>query len=212
MACISEVQGENLFYKFWQQQLFHYAEKRMPMVAKLSETEKQVIFKEDTKKTVAILLHEFVEPSVQTQHRTFDTSHALSKSLLKSSGFKSVMKEFLREDKYLDTLSHQRSMYQFRYVMTPRRGYGSGSVSRQFGKAIYEHFKLAFAPNLAQLFLGSYLVDIEELPDGMAKVTIENETSRNSLFLHIPSKTQKPNIFGSVYQKFTLLIRLSDYS
>lgn len=46
----------------------------------------------------------------------------------------------------------------------------------------------------------------------MAKVTIENETSRNSLFLHIPSKTQKPNIFGSVYQKFTLFIRLSDYS
>lgn len=180
------------------------------MVAQLSETEKQIIFKEDSKKTVAILLHEFVEPE-GTAMRTFDTSHAISKSLIKSTGFKSIIKKFMTNNDFQDSVSGLRKMCAYRYVMTPRKGFGSGTIVKQTFKAFGEHVKLAAHPNIAQLFLGSYLVDIEEQQNGWAKVVLKNETSRNSLFLHIPTKTNKPNLFGSVHQKFVLYIKLKNF-
>lgn len=182
----------------------------MPMVAQLSETEKQIIFKEDSKKSVAILLHEFVEPK-GLPFRNFDTSHAISKSLMKSSGFKHVLKYFFKSSKFLDTTTGLRKMCNYRYVMTPRKGHGSGSIFKQTTIAFNEHIKLAVNPNITQLFLGSYMVDIQELENGWAEINVTNETSRNSLFLHIPPKTKKPNIFGSIYQKFTLHINLNEF-
>ncbi len=204
------MQADNIFYKFWQQQLFHYAEKRLPTVAQLSEREKGNLFKEDTKKTVAILLHEFAQPD-GIQHRHFDTSHALSKSLLKSAGFKYVMRSFLKDTRYLDTATQLRQMLNYRYVMTPRKS-TSQSILTQTGFALKEHIRLAFKPNIAQLFLGSYMVNMKQIDQQWAELTIYNETSRNSLFLHVPRSTDKPNMFGTVSQTFTLKVRLSDYT
>lgn len=175
----------------------------------MSEHEKANLFKEDTKKSVAILLHEFAQPD-GIQHRQFDTSHALSKSLLKSSGFRYVMKGFLNEPCYLDTATQLRHMVDYRYVMTPRKS-TTQSILNQTGFALKEHIRLAFRPSLAQLFLGSYVVNMNQLDQQWAELTIYNETSRNSLFLHVPNSTDKPNIFGTVSQTFTLKVRLADY-
>jgi len=189
--------------------LFHYAEKRLPTVASLSEVEKKHFFKEDTKKTVAILLHEFAQPN-GVQDRQFDTSHAISKTLLKSAGFRNVMKQFKNDSCFLDTQTHLRSMVDYRYVMTPRKSETKSYVSQTMF-AFKEHLRLACRPNIAQFFLGSYRVNISQLDSLWAEVTIYNETSRNSLFLHVPKSTDKPNIFGTVSQTFKLQICLADF-
>jgi hypothetical protein len=205
----SSLQADNIFYKFWQQQLFHYAEQKLPLVAQLSEQEKQVIFKEDAAKSVAILLHEFAQPEGIT-HRNFDTSHAISKRLLKSPGFKYVMKKLLNSSAYIDTTTQLRVMKNYRYVMTPRKS-TTQSIIKQTGFALKEHIRLALRPNISQLFLGSYVVNITQINKEWADVDIYNETGRNSLFLHLPSNTDKPNVFGTVEQRFCLKVRLSEY-
>lgn len=180
------------------------------MVAQLSEQEKTNIFKEDTKKSIAILLHEFAEPN-GTSHRFFDTSDAISKSLIKSPGFKLTMRRFLNNDMLEDSATQLKSITNFRYVMTPRKGYESGSFLRQFSFAGKEHLRLAFKPNLAQFFLGSYLFSANELDSIWTKVEVYNETSRNSLFLHLPPSVEKPNVFGTVKQSFTLYLRTAQF-
>lgn len=179
------------------------------MVAQLSEQEKQTIFKEDAQKSVAILLHEFAQPFGIT-HRSFDTSHAISKRLLQSPGFKLVIKKLLTNKEFLDTNTNLRVMTNYRYVMTPRKSQ-SQTILRQTGFALKEHVRLAMHPNVSQLFLGSYIVHIIQTNDEWADVEIYNATSRNSFFLHLPRNTEKPNVFGTVTQHFCLQVKLSDY-
>lgn len=203
----NSVFAENYFYKFWHSRVLHFAQKHLPEVEKLSETEKQDFFKTDEYKSVAILLYEFIEPK-RASKRYFDTSHALSKSLLKSKGFGHVINHFKKQKSHFDSLSIPFELMDYRYVMSPRKGYGSGSIAKQTLFSIKEHIRLACRPNITQLFLGSYLASVSPLEGSWVSVKIENVTSRNSLFLHIPSSISKPNMFGSVEQEFNLVVNL----
>ena len=120
------------------------------------------------------------------------------------------MKKFLRNNEYLDTTTNMRKMINYRYVMTPRRS-KTVSFTRQAAFAVKEHFRLMVKPNLSQFFVGSYVVSITQVNKEWADVDIYNETSRKSLFMHMPSSTEKPNMFGTVKQNFCLKVQLSDY-
>jgi len=201
-----------LFYKFWQHYINEYAEKHVPDVATLSEQEKQIYFKEDVKKTVAILLYEFsIIEQKYVQHRYFDTSHALAKNLMQSSGFKFVIKQYQNNKIYLNTTTNKRSMDSFRYTMTPRCKNDIKSFPKQSFTAFKEHVRWLFNPKLSQIFLGSYAVWIAPGEQNWVNVTIENKTSRNSLFMHIPPSVEKPSPFGTIKQTFNLSINLNNY-
>lgn len=202
------MQADNIFFRVWKQYIINYASEKLPNVSKLSEQEKEIVFKEDAKKSVAILLYEFAM-SNGTEQRQFDTSHAISKDLMKSPGFKFVVKKYLRGQYNVDSLPLVED--SFRFIMTPRKDINGKSILAQFPQAVGQHFRWFTNPRVSQLFLGSFACKITPINQHWATVNIYNITGRNSLFMHIPKNVSKPELFGSISQQLSLVVNLDNF-
>mgnify|MGYP006864793703 CR=1 FL=1 len=204
--CNQKLQADNLFFRVWKQYVINYASQKLPNVSKLSEQEKVIFFKEDAKKTVAILLYEFAMPNGIVQ-RDFDTSHAISKDLMQTTGFKYVMKKYINRQKDSLTLTED----SFRFIMTPRKDINGKAILFQMPEAIGQHVRWFTKPKISQLFLGSYVCKITPINEHWVAVSIFNITGRNSLFMHIPKNVDKPELFGTISQQFSLLVKVDSF-
>ena len=181
-----EQKAEKALEGYTIESMMDYANELLPGVSKLTEKQKQEIFKNDTKGTIGILLYEFATgtgPSKDGGLREFGKDSAISKDIAKMDITQNAVDDFYNEDagKFPDSKDLKSDYY---HNMSP-----NSKLSKGFNlpTAIKEHAKIAKekidGTTPLRVFLGSMGYNIKS--DGKnLNLTVTDSKSRNSLFLH----------------------------
>ena len=153
------------------------AKSLLPGVEDLVEEEKENIFLENTRGTIAILLYEFATGEGE-EDRTFNEQDAITKDIMKMDFVQYAIEDFYEKNLGRDDLVATKYSYPF----SPNFSlYGILNSALQHEKAGYE---ILSNGDWLRLFLGGTTVHVK--PDqGNLTISIGDSKSRNSWYYHI---------------------------
>jgi RHS repeat-associated protein len=180
-----EQKAEKALEGFTIESMMDYANELLPGVSKLTEKQKQEIFKNDTKGTIGILLYEFATgtgPSKDEGLREFGKDSAISKDIAKMDITQNAVDGFYEKNAGASPDSKLESKHY--HSMSPNSKLSQGF---NLATATKEHAKIAIdkaqGATPLRVFLGSMGYNIKS--DGKnLNITVTDSKSRNSLFLH----------------------------
>ncbi|WP_445455991.1 RHS repeat domain-containing protein [Flavobacterium sp. HNIBRBA15423] len=154
-------------------------------MSNLNESQKQKIFKKDALKTIGILLWEFAT-GTGNESRTFEKGiHPFADDLISGRIIKEIITEFSEKaalDGYDFTMKGDSETYKIALEFSPN------SSPSTWMNSLIKHID----SNAVQFFVGGAIATVGVKNNNLI-IQIYNETSRNSLMLHIGGNYDRKN-------------------